>query len=215
MMDVINEMEFGMRDNSFRKMRLVISVLTLILISACNGKVVNQVINTAVAQPSEAPTSTTEILPTEVSASTARVLPTESVAASENVTIYLVALEDGGQSGKKIGCDDSLVPVILTSNSTEAPPWNALEALLNLKETYFGESGLYNALYQSNLSLQSYEVDNGKVQVYLEGEMILGGVCDNPRAEEQILGTINQEGLFDDVGVYVNGVVLEDVLSLK
>jgi len=135
--------------------------------------------------------------------------------SDQTVTIFLVAIEDKGISGIKIGCDDSLIPVDVTVSSDLTTPWSALSALLNLDETYFGESGLYNALHQSDLEIQSYETFEGKTKVYLEGELMLGGVCDTPRVEEQILATILQEDQIEEVEVYVNGVLLQEVLSLK
>ena len=188
---------------SFRIMRLVLAGLLLFILSACNN------------QPVTTVTETEVVFPTETSNLSQTIPPTEDIETTHNVTIYLIALEDNGQSGKKIGCDDSLIPVVVTSSSDQDSPWDAVQSLLDLKDNYFGESGLYNALYQSNLSLESYQVDGRKAKVYLEGEMMLGGVCDNPRVEEQILSTILQDGLFDDVEVYVNGELLQDVLSLK
>ncbi len=124
----------------------------------------------------------------------------DTTISDQTVTIFLVAIEDSGISGKKIGCDDSLVPVEVTIRSDLISPWSALSALLNLDQTYYGESGLYNALHQSDLEIQSYETHEGKATVYLEGELMLGGVCDNPRVEEQILATILQDGQIEEAG---------------
>lgn len=148
---------------------------------------------------------------------TPRIVETEpdEAISDQTVTIFLVAIGDNGKSGKKIGCDDSLIPVEVTIRSELKSPWNALSALLNLDETYYGESGLYNALYQSDLEIQSYETHEGKVKVYLEGELMLGGVCDNPRVEEQIFTTILQHGQIQEAEVYINGELLQEVLSLK
>jgi len=135
--------------------------------------------------------------------------------SDQTVTIFLVAIEDKGMSGKKIGCDDSLIPVEVLIRSDMIFPWNALTALLNLQETYFGESGLYNALHESDLEILSYETQEGKAKVYLEGELMLGGVCDTPRVEEQILTTILQDDAIEEVEVYINEVLLQEALSLK
>lgn len=139
----------------------------------------------------------------------------ETTMSEQTVTIFLVAIEDQGISGRKIGCDDSLIPVEVTIRSDLTSPWSSLSALLNLDETYYGESGLYNALHQSDLEIQSYETLEGKAKVYLEGELMLGGVCDTPRVEEQILATILQDGQIDEVEVYINNVLLQEALSLK
>lgn len=142
-------------------------------------------------------------------------IETATTISDQTVTIFLVAIEDKGISGEKIGCDDSLIPVEVTVFSDLTSPWNALSALLDLDDTYFGESGLYNALHQSRLEIQSYETNEGKAKVFLEGELMLGGVCDTPRVEEQILATILQGSQIQEVEVYINGVLLQDVLSLQ
>jgi hypothetical protein len=139
----------------------------------------------------------------------------DTTISDQTVTFFLVAIEDKGISGKKIGCDDSLIPVEVTIRSDLQSPWNALSALLNLDETYYGESGIYNALHQSDLEIQAYEIHEGKAKVNLEGELMLGGVCDTPRVEEQILATLLQGDQVEEVEVYINGVLLQEVLSLK
>lgn len=142
-------------------------------------------------------------------------IKTPSIVSNENVTIYLIAIEDAGVSGKKIGCDDSLVPFELPNTSTLDFPWNAVETLLSLKESYVSKSGFYNAFYQSDLKLIHFETQDGIATVELEGELMLGGVCDSPRIEEQLYATILQDNRIADVNIYINGKKLEDVLSLK
>jgi hypothetical protein len=44
---------------------------------------------------------------------------------------------------------------------------------------------------------------------------MLGGVCDTPRVEEQILATILQDVQIEEVEVYINDVLLQEALSLK
>ena len=145
---------------------------------------------------------------------------TETVMPAVTLTektglIFLVALEDNGVSGKKIGCDDSLVGVEVSINLDQPDLWSVLSALLTLDEPYYGESGLYNALYQSNLNILKIEFDQMTAKIFLEGELILGGVCDNPRVEEQFMATILQFDQFNAAEVYINGVLLQDLLSLQ
>jgi len=148
---------------------------------------------------------------------TAEIQPvmTATDPAAPEVTIYLVAIEDSGISGKKIGCDDSLVPVEVHSISILESPWNALETLSRIEADVVNELGLYNALDQSSLELVKFETKDNSLKVYLEGEMMLGGVCDTPRIEEQLYATILQGDQFDQVEIYINGELLEDYLSLK
>ena len=173
-------------------------LIIVLLISACS--ILNGV---PIEQPPGEPTAQNQPVMTA----------TEPV--DQEVTIYLVAIEDNGQSGKKIGCDDSLVPIVIASESILESPWNALETLLRIEADVVSELGLYNALDQSNLDLVKFETKDNSVKVYLEGEMMLGGVCDNPRVEEQLYATILQDDQFDQIEIYINGELLEDYLSLK
>ena len=145
---------------------------------------------------------------------------TETVMPAVTLTIktgfiFLVAQEDNGVSGKKIGCDDSLVGVEVSINPDQPDLWSALSALLTLDEPYYGESGLYNALYQSNLNILEIEIDQMTAKIYLEGELLLGGVCDHPRVEGQFMATILQFEEYNTAEIYINGVLLQDLLSLQ
>ena len=131
------------------------------------------------------------------------------------VNIYLIAVDDNGQSGPKIGCNDSVIRVIQDIPPTTAPLTGALERLLSLNDQFFGESGLYNALYQSDLQVENVVVQNGKATIRLTGQLRLGGVCDNPRVEAQIKQTAFQFSSVTEVAVFINGRPLADVLSQR
>ena len=135
------------------------------------------------------------------------------------VNIYLVAVDDGGKSGPMIGCNDSLVPVqakygLLKDAGTAK---DTLTKLLAVKQQYYGDSGLYNALYQSDLKVDSLTANGDKkATLQLSGTMTLGGVCDNPRFKEQIRATVLQFGnLYSSVEIYLNGKPLEDIFAEK
>ena len=139
--------------------------------------------------------------------------PTQAQQTDE---IFLIAVGDYGQSGKLVGCGDSLVPVQLQIPATKGVLKAAMGELLSLKERFYGQSGLYNALYQSNLQVDRVSIDaQGQAQVYLTGKLILGGECDNPRVEEQINQTALQFSTVNAVSVFVNDKPLKDTLSLK
>jgi hypothetical protein len=92
----------------------------------------------------------------------------------------------------------------------------AVEALLSVKDEYYGQSGLYNALYQSDLQVESVSVDtNGKASVYLTGNLIMGGDCDTPRVLAQVKQTVLQFPTVKNVTIFINGKPLSDVFSLK
>jgi hypothetical protein len=134
----------------------------------------------------------------------------------DRVKIYLVAVGDNGISGKLIGCGDSLVPVEVQIAPTLGVLRAALNELLKLQgKRYYGQSGLYNALYQSNLTIKDVAVVNGEAQIYLQGTLLLGGECDNPRVEEQLTAIALQFSTVKSVSVFVNGTPLAKLLDLK
>lgn len=152
--------------------------------------------------------------PTPLPSTMTPVLP-DTTPGPQVVKIFLIALEDSGRSGKKIGCDDSVIPVQVAIAPTRGVLQAALEELLSLKEAHYGQSGLYNALYQSDLKLDSVSIEQGEAIIHLSGPLMLGGVCDNPRVEAQLEETALQFPTVSQVSVFVNGRPLEEVLSLK
>lgn len=136
-------------------------------------------------------------------------------AGTTRVKIALIAVGDEGKSGSQIGCGDSIVLVNQDVPKTQAVLKAALEKLFALKSQYFGESGLYNALYQSNIRVEHVAIANGKAAINLSGQLQLGGVCDNPRVEEQIRHTALQFPTVTSVAVFLNGKSLESQLSEK
>lgn len=142
------------------------------------------------------------------------ILPTTQPGL-QTVNIFLIALEDNGQSGDKIGCDDSVISVPVAITPTLGVLRAALEELLSLEDIYYGMTGLYNSLHQSVLTLESVSIAQGKATIHLSGTLMLSGVCDNPRVEAQLEETALQFSTVNQVEIYVNNVLLEDVLSLK
>jgi len=173
----------------------------------------------AVTQP-PLPTST---LPAEISdpPSSTDLPPVQPVMNSPTpgepkmVKIYLIAVDDNGKAGDLIGCGDSAVAAQVEIAPTQGVLKAAIQALLAVKTKDYGESGLYNALYQSNLQLDSVRIENGTALVYLSGSLMLGGECDNPRVEAQLTKTALQFSTVNQVSIFINNKLLKDVLSLK
>ncbi|HEX6386992.1 MAG TPA: GerMN domain-containing protein [Anaerolineae bacterium] len=75
---------------------------------------------------------------------------------------------------------------------------------------------MYNALYQSDLHVESAEVDeSGTAVVHLSGEYALGGTCDTPRFEAQLQETARQFSTSGEAAIFINGQPLEEVLSAR
>jgi hypothetical protein len=156
-------------------------------------------------------TSTAEAIAT----TTATTTPPASTARSNAVKVYYIAPEDNGASGKKIGCNDSAVSVTRTVTPTQSPLRAALETLLADKNQYFGESGLYNSLYQSNLSIQSLSIVNGTANIKLAGTFQLGGTCDAPRFKAQLEETAKQFSTVKNAVIFINNKPIDQALSSK
>jgi hypothetical protein len=131
------------------------------------------------------------------------------------VKIFLIGIDDNGASGKKIGGNDSAIPVLVDIEPTKAPLKAALTKLLSLNEQMYGQSGFYHSLYQSNLEIKSVVIDNGEAVIELTGDLKLGGVLDNPRVKAQIEETALQFDSVKRVSVFIDGKRLDEVLSLK
>lgn len=150
--------------------------------------------------------------PTSTSSPTPSPSPTPQAVP---LTLYYVALEDGGASGELLGCGDSLVAIETEPVSTDDVLRASMERLLGDPEREIGASGLYSAIPGGTLEYLSGEVAAGTVTVQLTGRPAPAGECDNPRIESQLERTASAAVGASDAVIMVDGVRIEDVLSLK
>ncbi len=171
---------------------------------------------TSAAQPTLTPLPRLTLPPTLAPTVAPLALPTISTGAKfTQVKIFLIAIEDGGKSGPKIGCNDSVVAVDRTIAPTAAPLTAALNQLFSLHTQFYGQSGLYNALYRANIQVSKVTIVNGKATIQLTGTLNLGGECDDPRVEAQITQTALQFSTVRAVDVFMNGKPLQSILGGK
>ncbi len=139
----------------------------------------------------------------------------ERVAAQQvtRVNVYLIALNDNGRSGRRIGCNDSVVPVRVTVNPTQIPLRAAFNQLFAITGSNY--AGRYNALYRSTLSAGRLSISGGTARIELFGNIAVGGVCDIPRVVAQIEETARQFPSVRTVTILVNGTPIQDVLSQR
>ncbi len=201
--------------------------VVIVALSGCNTAAIPTPPATRVVLPTTIPTAVPTDIPVPASTATSRVpSPIPTVAATRTraptpaagttrVQLYFVAIDDNGKSGKKIGCNDSLVAVDREVPATSAPLTTALNELFLLKDRFYGQSGLYNALYQSKLKIESVTIVDGKATIKLAGSLILNGVCDNPRVEAQIEQVALQFSTVKSVAVFLNNIPLQQALSEK
>jgi len=140
-------------------------------------------------------------------------------SAADTANIYLIAIGDNGQSGPVVGCQDSLIPVkgldIGNQPSTEGKIAAALGKLFAVHDQFYGESGLYNALYQSHLTIDSVTLDGSRAVVHISGTIQLGGECDTPRVLGQIQSTVMQFSGITRADIVYQGNLLSIVLSAR
>ena len=129
---------------------------------------------------------------------------------AREVRVYLVALGDNGRRGKKIGCEDSLVPVVRTVAHDAAPLRAAVEELLRLPREY--EGGLTNSWWGENLRVRAASISGGVATIRLSGNVYVAGVCDGPRIRGQIEETARQFPNVRRVRVFINGRTLAEAV---
>jgi hypothetical protein len=179
----------------------------------------------ATLQMTFSPTMQPEITPTDTDIpSTATLLPPTSTGTpipalptqtptDMTVKVFLIAVEDQGRSGLLVGCGDSTVAVTMHVPYTTGMLRAALESLLAIHDQYYGESGLYNALYQSRLAVGDITINSGTATIHLSGTLTLGGECDSPRVEAQLKQTALQFPAVHSALIFINDRPLEDLLS--
>jgi hypothetical protein len=142
-------------------------------------------------------------------------LRTQSIAPAQQITvkIFLIGMEDKGVSGKLIGCDDSAIAVQRTTTLNTSPLYTAMSELLAQKDKYYGQSGLYNSLYNSNLRIDSISTNAGRATIKLVGTYSLAGTCDDPRFKAQLEETALQFPQITSVEIFINNIPLKQILS--
>lgn len=152
---------------------------------------------------------------TAVAANPTAQAPPAASGGTTTVKLFFVALEDGGKSGPAVGCGDSLVSVQRVMPRSVTPLAATIRDLLSIRESRWGQSGLYNALAASQLDLVKATIADGVADIRLAGALTVGGTCDGPRIEAQLREAARQFAAVKSVNVYVNDVPLATVLSAR
>lgn len=136
----------------------------------------------------------------------------DSAEPGQAIKIYLVAVGDNGKTGKKIGCEDSLVAVTRKIKKTPAPLAAAIRELLATPQHPDGAPNLENFWKGRNLKVKSVVISNRTASIYLTGEVFVAGVCDEPRIESQIQETALQFPTVKKVKVFIGKRTLADAI---
>ena len=133
----------------------------------------------------------------------------QTVRAKE-IKVYLVALNDAGKSGRKIGCDDSLVSVTRTIKPTASTLKAAMEELVATPGD--DDKKLGNYVVGPDLKVKSVSISRGTATIRFSGHISVAGICDEPRIVEQIMATAKQFPNVKRVKVFVGKETLEDAI---
>ena len=142
--------------------------------------------------------------------------PVDSSSAKTQIKVFMIATDDNGKSGKLIGCGDSAVAVVREVPYTTGVLKAAFTELLSIKDKNYGQSGLYNPLYQSSLTLLSAAIDeSGHATIKLSGNLQLIGECEDPRIKAQLEETAKQFPTVKSLDILINDKNLNDIMSLE
>jgi spore germination protein GerM len=130
---------------------------------------------------------------------------------TSKVKVYLVAVDDKGKSGKKIGCDDSLVAVTRDVPKTQGVLKAALEELIAIPHEFNSQLGNY--VVGPDLKVKSATIKGGTATIRFSGAISVAGICDEPRITEQIIATAKQFRAVKRVKVFVGNQTLKDAIK--
>jgi len=114
-----------------------------------------------------------------------------------------------------VACRDSAVAVTVNIEPTTAPLRAGLDTLLANKSRYYNETGLYNALNQSNLTIAWLAINEGVARIEFTGSVVFSGECDALRIQAQLEAIAKQYYTVKDTEILVNGIALETLLGLQ
>lgn len=204
-------------DNSVRcPFRLLSAVAAAaIVLSACAGTPDNGSVSGSPSEPQQASQSTTATKVPPISPTPEPQTATPQAGTPIPLTVYYIALDDGGQTGEEVGCGDSLIAAFTEPVTFKDQLKATMDRLLADDNMHHGGSGLYNALYKSDLTFTNGSFSDGTVRVNLKGAVRQSGVCDAPRIQAQLSQAAETAVGADSSVITVNGKPLREVLSSR
>lgn len=91
----------------------------------------------------------------------------------------------------------------------------ALQSLFAERNFDVGSSGLMNALYQSELTVQDVTIQGDTVTVNLSGQPMSAGTCADPQIIAQLENTAIANAGTYTAEILVNGEPIQDAMSQK
>jgi hypothetical protein len=136
--------------------------------------------------------------------------------------LYFIKLGDQARVGKEAGCGDSVVALNSTVQVATTPLEDTIQALISIKDQYYGRSRFYNPLYRSSLKIRGVSINKGISYVSLYGVFYPDwdspdwktkeGQCNLYRIKAQLTETILQFNPKNSVVIYINGTTIERLI---
>ena len=160
--------------------------------------------------PTLIPTETSTPTPTETATAT---LPPPTPSGEDAIYIYYMLLDNGGP----VDCGDTAIKVNTGLWRTGDVAQDTATALKRLFASHYKDMGnLYNALYASNLKVDSvsFKAFEGIISIRLSGSYgRTDDRCDNSRSRAQVWSTIRQFSDVKTIDILLNGNLLGDILA--
>jgi hypothetical protein len=157
------------------------------------------------------PTSTNGgTVPTSTNGGTS---PTSTQGGVSRIEIAVLRNLQDGSTGTRRGCDE-VVMLTRSVATTTAPLAAAMRELFAYQNTSGVATGTFSYIDKSNdsrtgsqrpLQFDRAEVVDGTAKVYVTGDPVYAGVCDDPRLTIQIEETAKQFPTVNAVEIYLNG----------
>lgn len=146
-------------------------------------------------------------------------LPTTSAAGYVELPLYFVALNGDfppSTTGRDVACQDLLVRTTSVPVKTEDPVAAAIGFLLTDEQYSHGDPAITNSLDASEdgIAYASHRVDGDTVVLELAGDLVSRSQCESFRMRAQLNRTAAAAAGVENAEVYVNGVLVEDLLGL-
>lgn len=119
--------------------------------------------------------------------------------------VFLIAIGDDGAIGTPAGCGDSAVAVWVEAPPSQAVLRTSLETLLDMGGPFHRQSGFYNALHRSQLTLSNLQLQNGVATIRLTGQLVADTYCEQSQVRAQLTKTATQFSTVNRVDIFVNG----------
>ena len=130
-----------------------------------------------------------------------------TMVPDEPLRYFLILPGDDGQNAAPVGCDDSIMLVnssFMRSGSVTQDVAAALNVLFNAQPQAEGPQ-YANSLYGKGLVVKNVTLNGARLNVAIDGSLVLSGVCEDARMRAQLLQTIFQFGGFSDAYVTIGG----------